>query len=80
MGLGRHLDDQGHRRVVTARCCVERAADLLDVVVADEWVSRAGARVRQSRRRRWWRREYGSRSKLSTYRPMWRPVVVAWLP
>jgi hypothetical protein len=30
------LMTRGTRRVVTARCGVERAADLLDVVVADE--------------------------------------------
>ncbi|KPC78152.1 hypothetical protein ADK82_32115 [Streptomyces sp. NRRL S-4] len=53
---------------------------MLDVAVADEWVSRAGAAGEAEPLAALVASEYGSRSKLSTFRPMWRPVVVAWLP
>lgn len=61
--------------VVALNVGAKGPAELLDVPVGDQEVARAGAEVEQSRRRPSCRRKYGSRSKLSTCRPMRRPLV-----
>ncbi|MEV0026206.1 hypothetical protein AB0H45_29070 [Streptomyces atroolivaceus] len=42
--VGPRVTKAWNRRAVTARCGVECAADLLDVAVADGWVSQAPGR------------------------------------